>query len=537
MKSGRMVRGTLALLLATLLIVDGLAAVQPAEAGEFLNFLVGGMRVINALNRRNRTYRAARDTQRDFNVYYDSLTDTAHDQLLSGDLQSLREGEEGLERVRLAAFIRLSAALQAEQAAVTQAIEAEKNQARVEFNRSLVRQLQSIITQLPGAQRVLSDVRDTISHIRSTVIAIQTAAAANQPLEPLAQQLAEQVAFSAELQQGVRSLGSALGVELDHILGGALSQVEAALGDIKQEVNQTVELLDTMDTQLDQVYLTPTELEISEIDIGPANVQLTDRATAVIDVASQALAFLSAAQGTGGTTRQQLYQQIRADLLEGHNQALLNAVQHVSQVDCTAVGKGEYEAAAGMLGVAPGAAGDPEKARYMVCTDRETGYVIRAWIVEGGPTPTPEANVTATVTHEPQPTAVQGTPATVASCDAMSYLTFSSIYYDNYVDTGTCVAVIDATNLSETTPVIYTLRWTDGQLRNRPLPPQQKGTVELIYTGNFETIFLEWVVARFDTGPCNELFANVSDEEMSGTGLQVYTSDVTTCDWWAGSRP
>jgi hypothetical protein len=537
MTSRRMVRGALALLLAALLIGEIAIVAPPAEAGGFLNFLVGGMRVINALNRRNRVYNAARDTQRDFNTYYSSLNDTAHEQLLSGELGSLREEQDGLERVRVAAFIKLSAALQAEQAAVTQAIEAEKNQARVEFNRTLVRQLQSVITQLPGAQRVLSDVRGTISRIRSTVIAIQTAAAAGQPVETLTQQLAEQVALSAELQQGVRNLGLALGTELDRSLGGALNQVDRALGDVQQEVNQAVEVLDTIDAELAQVDLTPTELEIGTIEIGPTNVRLTDRATAVIDVASQALAFLSATQGTGGTTRQQLYEQIRADLLEGRNQRLMEAAQHVSQVECTAVGKGEYEAAAGLLGQAPEAAGDPEKARYMVCTDRETGYVIRAWIVEGGPTPTPEARVTATITHEPQPTAVQGTPATVASCDAMSYLTFSSIYYDNYVDTGTCVAVIDATNLSETTPVIYTLRWTDGQMRNRPLPPQQKGTVELVYTGNFETIFLEWVVARFDTGPCNELFANVSDEEMSGTGLQVYTSDVTTCDWWAGSRP
>ena len=542
MKNRRLSRAILALLLAAMMVVDGLTCVQPAQAGGVLNALLGGVRVLNALNRRNRTYRAARDTQRDFNSYYGSLSDTAHDQLLSGDLESLREGAEGLEQVRLAAFIKLSAALQAEHAAVTQAIEAEKNQARIEFNRTLVRQLQSVITQLPGAQRVLADVRNTISRIRSTVIAVQSAAAAGQPVETLTQQLAEQVALSAELQQGVRNLGSALGAGLDRSLGGALNRVDRTLEDVQREAGQAVDALDTMEAELDRVDLTSTELETGGVELNLPGVHLTDRTTAVIDVASQALAFLSAAQGTGGKTREQLYGEIRAELLEGRNQRLLEAVQHVSQVACTAVGKGEYEAAAGMLGQSPASAGDPEKARYMVCTDRETGYVIRAWIVEGGPTSTPEVGATVTDTRKPGPTAVQGTPATVASCDAMQYLEFGPVGYDNYIDTGSCDTYIYVTNMNETTPSHYVWRYTGGdvQVRDFVILPHEYAQ---IYLAGGETsthgfmYSLDWLVAWLDTEPCNELIADVSMEKMPETGLQVYTTDVTTCVWSAGTRP
>jgi hypothetical protein len=381
MKRSSFARIVLAGLLMAFLIGDSAALVLPAEAGAGpFNALVGLFRVISAINRRNRVYYAARDTQSDFNAYYASLTDTARDQLLSGDLQSLRRGENGLEPSRAAAYIRLAAALQAEQAAVTQAIEAEKNQARREFNRTLVRQLQDIIVKLPGAQRVLGDVRAVISQIRSTVIAIQAAAAAGQPIDSLTQRLAEQVNYSSQLQAGVRSLGSVVGSDLDSRLGGALNQLNQSIDEIKDQAGQAVNLLNTMDAQVSQLDLSQSEPVPHETRVGPVRIHLADRATAVIDVTSQALAFLSAAQGTGGITRQQLYQQIRADLLSRHNAQLMNAIQRVSLIDCRAVGWSDYQQAMSALGEQAAEAPDHEGAgTFMVCYDKETGEPIYGW--------------------------------------------------------------------------------------------------------------------------------------------------------------
>jgi len=381
MKSDLMSRRILTLLLAVVLLAEAVAIAPPAEAGAGpLNLLIGGMRMLNALNRRNRVYNAARDTQRDFNAYYESLTDTAHDQLLSGELESLREGADGPERVRLAAFIKLSAALQAEHTAVTQAIEAEKNQARQNFNSALVRELQSIIIKLPGAQTILSQVRQTISQIRATVIALQAAAAGNRPTDVLSEQLAQQVQGSAYLQNVVRNLGSSLAPGIDRSLGGALTQVDQAIENINQEANQALDLLNSMDSEVAQYDFSQAEASGQQLDLGLANVRLTDRASALIDVASQALAFLSAAQGTGGTTREQLYTQIRQDLLSGHNAQLMDAIQQLSLLDCRAVSWSEYEAAMTAIGKSAGQAPAIEAgASYMVCIDKESGEPVHGW--------------------------------------------------------------------------------------------------------------------------------------------------------------
>jgi hypothetical protein len=385
MKHNKMRKVILAVLLAAILIIDAAAWVPPAAAQvNPVNALVGFFRVLNAINRRNRIYRAARDAQSDFNSYYGSLQDTARDQLTSGELQSFRMNKGELSRSRAAAYIRLSAALQAEQAAITRAIDAETNQARRNFNRTLVRQLQSLITQLPGAQRILGDVRAAISAIRSTVVSLQTAAAANQPIDLLTQRLAEQVSNSTNLQERVRNLGSALGPELDRRLGSALTQVNQSITDINREANQTIQLLDTMDTQIVQLDPSQAEPTTQEVTIGPVNIRLTDRATAVLDVASQALAVLSAAHGTRGITREQLYQQIRTDLLNERNAALLNAIQRVNLIECKAVDWGTYAEAAAALGITPTIAGDYEAeggTSYMVCSSRKTGEPIRVWVI------------------------------------------------------------------------------------------------------------------------------------------------------------
>jgi hypothetical protein len=401
MRTG-LARAILTAVVAVMLMGDpGIGAPPAAAQVDPVNAGLGLFRVINAINRRNRTYQAARDTKGDFDAYYGSLQDTARAQLISGELHSLRSGASGPEAVRAAAYIRLTQALAAEQTAINRAIDAETNQARRDFNRTLVQQLQEVIIRVPGAQQILSNVRTVISNVRTTVIALQAAANANQPLDVLTQQLAEQVSSSAIVQQQVRDLGSMLGPDLDRALGGALTQVNASIEDVNREANQAVTLLDGMDAQVAELDLSRAEVAEGDRRAGPLNIRVTDRATAALDVASQALAYISLMQSPGETTREQLYQQIRNDLLQERNAALLHAAQTVRLITCTSVGRGEYELMMGMLGRPPAVVADTENPTYIVCTDRETGQPVRAFVVgargdatatpgEGTPTTEPE---------------------------------------------------------------------------------------------------------------------------------------------------
>ena len=95
MKRSR-IRRLLQVLIAVAFLAGDLvvAAPQAAAQAPLVNAGLGLFRVIGAINRRNRTYQAARDTQRDFNAYYSELQDTAREQLRSGELSSLRSGKD-----------------------------------------------------------------------------------------------------------------------------------------------------------------------------------------------------------------------------------------------------------------------------------------------------------------------------------------------------------------------------------------------------------------------------------------------------------
>ena len=53
-------------------------------------------------------------------------------------------------------YIRVEAALEAEREAAIQMIEAEKNQARINFNKTLVNEIKNVLLSSSGAQRLIS---------------------------------------------------------------------------------------------------------------------------------------------------------------------------------------------------------------------------------------------------------------------------------------------------------------------------------------------------------------------------------------------
>jgi hypothetical protein len=373
--------------LAAILVVcaiAGLATAPPAAQAQIpaVNAALGVTRLGSALVRRSQTYTAAAQTQRDFNRYYDRLRDTARTQLASGELTSLRNTQAGLQHVRVSAFIKVYEATQAEQNAVTRAIEAEKNEARRNFNRSVVRTLTSVILSTPGAQQILSEVRTVISNVRATAIALQSAMAAGQPTELIREQLAQNVRDSAYVRNVVRNLGTMVGQGLDEAMGGALTRVDNALIRAQEEMATAATGLDRIDAEV--AALSTEQPNVVTSESTGLQIRITDSTNSVLDAASSAIAFISAIQGSHGTTRDQMYQEIRSQMLQEHNVELLQAAMTVRLVTCTGVGRGEYETAMGMLGKPPGTVPDPEDARYVVCTDRDSGQPVHAYVVGGG---------------------------------------------------------------------------------------------------------------------------------------------------------
>lgn len=375
--------------LAAILILGSVAelaaAPQAAEAQTpLVNAGLGFVNVIAAGARRRGTYIAADQNQRDFNRYYDSLRDTARTQLVSGELSSLRNTQSGLQHVRTGAYVKVYEATRAEQDAVTRAIEAEKNEARLNFNRTVVRELTDVIIRLPGAQQILSDVRETIANLRAAVIALQSAIAAGRPFDQLREALANQVRDSAYMQDHVRYLGTMLGQDLDRAMGGAITRVDHALERAQEEMAAATTGLDQIDAQVAALSIDSANVAPGDQTGSGSTLRAPDGLNAVLDAASNAIAFLGLIQGSRGTTRDEMYQEIRSQMQQEHNVELLNAAMTVRLITCTGVGRSEYEVAMGMLGRPPGTVPDPEHAAYIVCTDRESGQPVHAYLVGGG---------------------------------------------------------------------------------------------------------------------------------------------------------
>ncbi len=395
--------------LAAVLILGAIAelAAAPAAAqAPIVNAIWGGGRVLAGMVRRSQTYTAAAQTQRDFNRYYDRLRDTARTQLISGELSSLRNTQAGPQRVRVGAFVKLDAATRAEQEAVTRAIEAEKNEARRDFNRTVVREITNAVIRLPGAQQILADVRSTIANLRAAVIALQSAIAAGRPFDQLREALASQVRGSVEMQDHVRYLGTMLGQDLDRAMGGAITRVDQALQRAQEEMAAAAANLDQMDAEVAALSIESATVAPGDRTGSGSTIRPTDGLNAALEAASNAIAFFALIQESRGTTRDQMYQEIRSQMLQVHNVELLNAQMSIRSVTCTGVGRGEYETAMGMLGRTPGTVPDPEDARYVVCTERQSGLPVHAYIVGGG------VEVTATPgegTPSAEPVVVSGT--------------------------------------------------------------------------------------------------------------------------------
>lgn len=368
--------------LVVVLLMTDAAALLPRSAPHGVhaafpgpNIIAGLFRTGAALHRRNEIYREAGATAAELNAYYDRLIEETGRQRQEMISKAAR-GETSPRFVR--SYVRIEAALEAERDAAIAMVEAEKNQARRDFNRTLGREIVNTLIASPGGQRILGRVRETIARTREAAIAVQAAAEEGRPIEALADALADKVGDIPIVQEAARQLGSAAGHRLDRALGGVLTKIERAVDNVQAGMGEALGTLDDLDAavaEYDEEERQPVSLVEDESLVGA--VVPVDRANAAASVAASA--YAGAAQAAGalkpGTSRGAMRDRIRGALLDERVEGIRTAVSEggVGKIYCTAVGQGEYEVAAKALGQAPVTARDPERAAYLVCYDIETG--------------------------------------------------------------------------------------------------------------------------------------------------------------------
>ena len=351
------------------------AGVETAEAA-FLgpNGILGLFRIGAALAQRNRVYTEAGATAQEINAYYDGLI--ARAQGVRKDF--IAEARTGTRPAQFApAYTRVEAALEAERRAAIQMIEAEKKQARRDFNRKLGKEITNILIAAPGGQRIIGEVQDALKGTREAVVALQVAAEKGRPTEALRDALARQVGDIPIVQDAARELGSVVGHGLDRALGGVIGKVERVIDDVQAGMGEAIDVLDELDARVAQ-YDGQARRPVSVLEdsglIG--KIVPVDRANAVLDVAASAYAGAAALTGKldPGTTRGDMRDRIRGALQDEQLARIrgLASGNAAGKTYCTAVGRGEYEVAARGLGQTPQAASDPEKAHYLVCYDLQT---------------------------------------------------------------------------------------------------------------------------------------------------------------------
>lgn len=351
---------------------SGVSEVQAATPN--INIITGLFRSFSALNKRNRVYAEARSTAQEVNAHYDAQIATA--QRLRQELISQAvQGEKNRTFVR--SYVRATAALQEERRALLYLIELEKNKARQEFNRRLGNEIKNILLSSPGGNSILSNVKDTIQKTREAAAAVQAAANIGDPAALLTQVLTDKLGDTQTVRNLAQELGSDIGNKIDRALDGAITKIDHALSDIKNEMGDAIALLDSLEQDLAQAQnqirypVSPTG------NNSPDSIRNgVDHNNVWLDVT--ALAYTIASERSGnlqpGETRLSMYDRIRSSLQMANLTNTIHTLlgEGVGNIYCIAVSRADYETAAYALGAEVQVAQDPEQARYMVCYDVET---------------------------------------------------------------------------------------------------------------------------------------------------------------------
>lgn len=357
--------------------------VQEAEAGApVLNAVVGFIRILGAVGTRRAVYREAGRTAAEVNAYYERLIEEAAD--ARKEIYSRAAGGERLILAR--SYIRIEAMLRAEKKAAIAMIEAEKNTARKNFDRTVAKTVVNIMVAAPGPQRIIGDIRQSIRGAREAAVAVQAALEGGKPIEALGEALSKKVGGMVVVQELARGLGSVVGRKIDRALGGVATRVENMIGNMQAGLGEGISLLDQMDAEV-AVHDNRERRPVSLVeDAGMIKEVFTvDRKNPIVDVVASAFAGGALLGGNlSGTTRGEMRDRIREAMLAGRITRIqsIAARSEVGTTYCVAVGKGTYELAAQQLGQTPQQARDPDLAAYLVCYDNQSNLPVSVRLVE-----------------------------------------------------------------------------------------------------------------------------------------------------------
>jgi hypothetical protein len=373
----------LGLLLSEVAMVVPWNRVQEAEAGvPVVNAVVGFFRILGAFGARRAVYREAGRTTAEVNAYYDRLIEEAAE--ARREIYSRAAAGERLILAR--SYIRIEAMLRAEKKAAIAMIEAEKNTARKNFDRTVAKAIVNIMIAAPGPQKVIGDIRQSIRGAREAAVAVQAALEGGKPIEALGDALSKKVGGIAVAQELARGLGSMVGRKIDRALGGVATRMETMLGNMQAGLGEGIGLLDQMDAEV-AVHDNRERHPVSLVeDAGMIKEVFTvDRKNPIVDVVASAFAGGAFLGGNlGGMTRGEMGDRIRDTMLAGRINRIqsIAARNEVGTTYCVAVAKGTYELAAQQLGQTPQQARDPELAAYLVCYDIQSNLPAAVRLVQ-----------------------------------------------------------------------------------------------------------------------------------------------------------
>lgn len=358
------------IILIAILIIFTFSAVPAAQAvGPGPNAVLGFLRTLEALNKRNQIYREAGVTADEIKTYYDTLigkTKTMRDDII----HQAAKGKDVTSLIR--AYTRIEAGLLAERDVAIQMVEAEKKGARADFHKTLRKEVFEILIASPGAQRMLKDIRETIDGLRQAVHTVQDALSGNQLTEVIANQFAERVGDTQWKKRAAYVLGSAVAEELDERTGGILSSLDQPSNLIQGELDEALKKIDELDHHLAKYQnqdVTPTSLRGSWDSVN--GFQEVDPSQSGADAVAAAYSNKASKLGLFDSTdfdRVAMRDRIREALLEAKLSYFSEDTKSEAKfVKCEHTNQHVYLFAMRELGLTPEEALDPERSKYLVC--------------------------------------------------------------------------------------------------------------------------------------------------------------------------
>lgn len=370
---------------ACLIVILAVGVLPPPQAVALplppgVNEAVSFFHFLGALNRRNRVYTEAKRTQADVDAYYETLRRALAADLVKGELVTAPSQKP------VRSYVRMTQALAAEKRAATAQIEAEKNDARRNFNREVGTNLFDLLVASPGGQRLVKDVKSTIDELRKAALLVK-AAADGASLEAALQALADRVTSSEQVGNIVRGLGGVLAQEIDGLLGGIIKKLTDASGAASGELDAALAQIGNLEGRLDEIAGEHDRVPFSIAGDGSplSDVRLVKEEEAALNVAIDAIVkygiIIGALSDMNKGERSAMRDRIRRTLLETRLADLGHAITLAQNVRCEHVTQGAYNEVAATLGQTPEVPREGSEVRYLVCYDNKTSEAIFAALI------------------------------------------------------------------------------------------------------------------------------------------------------------